>query len=366
MFIIILTIFISVASAKAKPVTEFKSEGQQVRVHLILEKVNDVIWGFDFFPGGEEIIFTERSGSIKILNLKTKKIRSVSGAPEVKQVGQGGLMDIVLHPDFKKNKTVFLSFSQEYKEGVGTVIAQARLEESALNNLKILFRADPPGDGGVHFGSRIVFGKNKTLFFGVGDRGDRDKAQKLNLPNGKLFRISEDGSIPKDNPFVDQKSAIHSIWSLGHRNPQGMAIHPETGELWEQEHGPRGGDEINKIKKGANYGWPIITYGKEYWGPSIGPKKKAGLEQAVKYFVPSIAPSSLMIYSGKLFKKWRGDFFSAALKLTHINRVVIQNDKPIKEERFLEDLDERIRHIKEAPNGEIFFSTDSGKIYQMK
>ena len=276
-------------------------------------------------------------------------------------------------PSSPKTNSCFFSYSARYGGGVGTRIAKARLVGSRLTQLQELFSALPLGSGGRHFGSRILFGppsagggSSDLLFFGVGDRGDRHKAQKLNFPNGKLFRIKQDGSIPPDNPFVKTEGALPAIWSLGHRNPQGMAW-DASGHLWEQEHGPRGGDEINRIAKGKNYGWPVITYGREYWGPKIGDTHRKGMEQPVKHFTPSIAPSSLMIYSGKLFKKWKGDFFSASLKFTHINRLVITQGKVAKEERFLQrSLGERVRHIREAPSGEIFFSTDRGHLYILR
>ena len=347
----------------ANPIKIFRSANQQVQLDLIKSGLG-VVWGFDFI-NNEKLIFTERNGKMKTLHLEKKVIHEIKGLPKIDSVGQGGLLDIALHPEFSKNSWVFMSFTQKYDAGVGTIIAKAQLQNNKLINYKELFRTNPPGSGGQHFGSRIVFGKDNTIFFGVGDRGNRPRVQKLKYPNGKLFRIKQDGSIPEDNPFLGNKDAIKSIWSLGHRNPQGMAIHPETGELWEQEHGPKGGDEINLIKKGLNYGWPIITYGKEYGGSTIGPKSKPGLEQPIKHFTPSIAPSSLMIYSGKLFKKWKGNFFSASLKLKHLNRIVIKSKKVTREERLLKDLNERLRNVREAPGGEIYFSTDHGNIYKL-
>lgn len=323
-----------------------------------------ILWGFDFFPDGERMIITEREGRMLIYNKRTKKTSVIAGVPDSDQVGQGGLLDVKLHPNFTKNRWLYFSYSKRYDGGVGTIIARGKLNGTNLTGVETLFKSSPPGDGGRHFGSRIVF-KDGYIFFGVGDRGNRDIVQSLNNPNGKVFRIKEDGSIPADNPFANVKDAVPGIWSYGHRNPQGMDIHPETGEIWEQEHGPRGGDEINLIKKGLNYGWPKTTYGKEYWGPSIGPNKLAGTEPPVKYYVPSIAPSSLMIYSGKMFPEWKNRFFNAALKAQVINVVKIENGKAGNEMNLVGDLNERIRHIEEAPNGAIYFSTDSGNIYRI-
>ena len=194
-------------------------------------------------------------------------------------------MDVRLHPDFSTNKLVYFTYSQDYEGGTGTKVARATLSGNSLKNVETLYRSSPPGDTGQHFGSRIVF-KDGYIFFGIGDRGERNKVQSLSIPYGKVYRLHEDGRIPEDNPFQDKEGSVPGMWSYGHRNPQGMAVHPETGEVWEQEHGPRGGDEINLIKKGANYGWPKATYGKEYHGPSIAPPKMAGTEQPVKYYTP--------------------------------------------------------------------------------
>ncbi len=322
-----------------------------------------IVWGFDFLEEGK-LILAHKKGGLSLFS-EGQKLIKVLGVPTSTTFGQGGLMDVRVHPD-KKN-LLFFSYVSRYQNGHGTIIARATLEGDKLKDVKTLFRPSPPGKTSRHFGSRIVFGKGDVLFFGIGDRGDRDTAQLLNSPNGKLYRIHSDGRIPKDNPFVKVKGAIPAVWSYGHRNPQGMAIHPATGELWEQEHGPRGGDEINRILKGKNYGWPVITYGREYWGPKIGATHKEGMQQPVKYFVPSIAPSSLMIYSGKLFPQWKHHFFSAALKLQHLNRLKIdKNHQVLEEERLLKDLGKRIRHVRESPSGEIWFSSDEGGLYKMR
>ena len=394
-----------------KVVRTVSSEGQKAILEHLSESWSTkrgVIWGFDFLPLSDKnaanlkkksnkkgntynaktfhtaskghfprLIVTERGGQMYILSLLDGDKKVISGLPKMVEIGQGGLMDVRVHPQFSQNKWIFFSYVARYEGGTGTIVAKAQLDDLKLKNIKILFRSSPPGSGGRHFGCRIVF-KDNTIYFAIGDRGDRHKAQDLSYPNGKVYRIYEDGSIPKDNPFVGQKlkngrMALDAIWSYGHRNPQGLAIHPHTGELWEQEHGPRGGDEINLIKKGKNYGWPVITYGREYWGPSIGTTHKSGMQQPVKFYVPSIAPSSLMIYSGRLFTAWKGNLFSTALRDPHIDRIVIKNKKRskglvpevFKQESLLNDFPERIRHIREAPNGQIIFSTDSGNFYRL-
>ncbi len=349
---------------------EITSLGQKIAVERVASNLG-IVWGFDFLQEGH-LILAHKDGRMSLLkeghSSRRQTIVPVKGVPPSTSFGQGGLMDVRVHP--KDKSQIFFSYVSRYQNGHGTIIARATLQGNQIENVKTLFRTTPPGKTGRHFGSRIVFGAKDTLFFGVGDRGERDKAQLLNAPNGKLYRIHRDGRIPKDNPFVGKKGALPAIWSYGHRNPQGMAIHPATGDLWEQEHGPRGGDEINHIIKGANYGWPIITYGREYWGPSIGTTHKEGMRQPVKYFVPSIAPSSLMIYSGKLFSQWKHHFFSAALELQHLNRLDIrqqgQTFRVAAEERLLKELNQRIRHVREAPSGKIWFSTDQGNLYQMR
>ena len=322
-----------------------------------------VVWGMVFL-NDREILFTEREGQFKKLNLKTKRIQSLSGAPEVYARGQGGLMDVALHPHFQKNKKVYFSYSKRKKRKQTMAVAVGILKRKQLIQVKDIFEAQPIVSSSIHFGSRLVFDKQGFLFVTVGDRGKRHSAQNLKTHLGKILRLTDRGAPPPDNPFVSVKEAQPEIWSLGHRNPQGIFIHPETGELWEQEHGPRGGDEINQIQKGQNYGWPVITFGREYWGPSIGEGRvKKGMKQPVKHFTPSIAPSSLLIYSGKVFKKWKGDFFSGALVLTHLNRLKIIKGKV--EERLLSQLKLRVREVIEGPDGLIYLSTDEGKILRL-
>lgn len=376
------------SNKKTKIAYTVHSEKQKITVeHLSKFWSEDlgIIWGFDFLPSSHtddqdlpKLIVTEKEGKMYFLSLTDGHKEPISGLPQMVETGQGGLMDVKLHPQFTKNKWVFFSYVARYEGGTGTIVARAKLQGSKLRDIKTLFKSSPPGSGGRHFGCRIAFKEGK-IYFAIGDRGDRHKAQDLSYPNGKVYRMNEDGSIPEDNPFVGKKlkngrKVLAAIWSYGHRNPQGLVVHPHTGQLWEQEHGPRGGDEINLIKKGKNYGWPVITYGKEYWGPSIGTTHKKGMEQPIKFYVPSIAPSSLMIYSGRLFTNWKGDFFSTALRDPHISRVVIKNTKRhggmvpkvFKQESILNDFPYRIRHISEIPNGQIIFSTDSGHFYRLR
>ena len=362
---------------------QYSSTSEPFTVEVLAKNLN-LIWGMTFI-NDKEILFTERKGFIKILNIHTGKITHVSGAPKVYAKGQGGLLDVALHPYFSKNNKIYLSYSKVMHRKQTTAIAVGILkrkrlysskgsknkkkvtEQIEITSLKDIFLARPFVSASRHFGSRLVFDKKGFLYVTIGDRTKRDLAQKLDNHFGKILRLNDQGKVPKDNPFVSVKDALPEIWSFGHRNSQGLFIHPKTGELWEQEHGPRGGDEINLIKKGKNYGWPVITHGREYWGPRIGEgNKKKGMEQPIKYYVPSIAPSGLLIYSGKKFKKWKNNFFSGALVLEHLNRLEIKKQKVIKEERLLSDLEFRVRHVIEGPKGFIYISVDRGKILRLK
>ena len=349
-----------------------------------------VVWGMTFI-NEEDILFTERSGNIKILHTRNGKVSSVQGAPTVYAKGQGGLLDIAIHPHFSKNRTIYFSYSKIKGSKQTTAVAKAVLKGQKIVQRKDIFIAQPFLSAVRHFGSRLVFAPSSGqvspsgakgphqwfLYVTVGDRAHRNYAQKLNNHLGKILRLTDQGQAPQDNPFVSVKGALPEIWSYGHRNPQGLFIHPETGQLWGQEHGPRGGDEINLIKKGGNYGWPVITYGKEYWGPAIGEGfVKQGMEQPVKYYTPSIAPSGLLIYSGKQFKNWKNSFFSGALVLRHLNRLEIIHPqrktlrprvpRAGREERLLSHLNFRVRHVIEGPKGYIYLSVDAGKILKLK
>lgn len=318
---------------------------------------NDVIWGFDFLDE-KKIIFTERSGPINILDMTTGKTQSIKNLPKVEQHGQGGMLDVSLHPEFKNNNWVYLSYSVKESDGVETRISRAKLIDNSFQDLQILFTSNSKSNKGEHFGSRIVFDGQGHIFFSVGDRGNRDDAQKLTFANGKIHRLKDDGKIPGDNPFVHQKNSVQSIWSYGHRNPQGLYFDIQTNTLWENEHGPKGGDEINIIQKGKNYGWPLVTYGREYYGPKIGTTEKPGIVQPIYYFIPSIAPSSLTMHQNHLY--------SGALVLTHLNRVILKDQKFIREERLMESAKERIRNVRSGPEDLLYVSTDSGKIIQIK
>ena len=344
---------------------KYSSTSEPFAVEVLAEGLG-VVWGMVFI-NKKEMLFTERTGNIKKLNIQTGEINSVSGAPQVYIRGQGGLLDVALHPRFSKNRKIYISYSKIVGKKQTTAVAVGILKGNKLAQIKDIFVASPAVSSSRHFGSRLVFDKKGFLYITVGDRVKRHSAQKKDNHLGKVLRLTDAGKAPKDNPFVSIKKALPEIWSIGHRNSQGLFIHPETGELWEQEHGPRGGDEINLIKKGKNYGWPVITHGREYWGPKIGKGvRKQGMEQPIKYYVPSIAPSGLLIYSGKRFKKWKNNFFSGSLVLRHLNRLRVVKQKVQKEERLLSDLRFRVRNVIEGPQGFIYVCVDQGKILRLK
>lgn len=332
----------------------FASESMKVKPETLLTGLG-IPWSIEFLDN-QTLIFSERSGKIKTYHLQSKTLTNILGAPISAEHGQGGLLDLHRHPEFAKNKTLYLSYTKKISARYTTALSMAQLEGAELKSLKEIFVANNPSAKGEHFGARMAHDDNDHLYFTVGDRNSRDLAQKLDADQGKVHRIKLDGTIPSDNPFFTQLNARKTIWSYGHRNPQGLVYDFANKVLWESEHGPRGGDEINKIEKGRNYGWPVITYGREYWGPRIGRTRQAGMEQPVYYYVPSIAPCGLELYQGGLF--------SGALALTHLNRLDFKKNQ-WHETRILTEIAERIRDVKLGPDGLVYFSTDSGKIIRV-
>lgn len=344
-----------------------QSEAENFIVEQIAEGLG-IPWGMAFLSA-DEVIITERDGNVYVLSIKTGALRPVKGVPTVRVEGQGGLLDVAVPRDYKQTHWIYFTYVKE-KQGKGvTVLAQAILKGASLTRWQDLLITKSATNTGRHFGSRIAFDDKGYVYFGVGERGVRPNAQDLSNHAGTVIRLKRDGRIPKDNPFIGKVGALPEIWSYGHRNPQGIVFDYTNKRLWVIEHGPRGGDEINLILPGRNYGWPVISYGKEYWGPvAVGEgTHRKGMEQPVKQYTPSIAPGSLMLYSGKAFPAWKGNLFAGALKLTHINRIMLDsNARAIGEERLLKDMNERIRALVESPQGWIYFSTDSGKIYRLK
>jgi len=344
---------------------------QSEKANFVLEEVLyglDIPWGMAFVSDNQ-ILVTERDGTIKLVDTQRKTLTPVQGAPEVHAEGQGGLLDVAVPPDFKPGDWIYFTFARDINGEGATTLARAKLSSNRLTQWQDLLQTQSATDTGFHFGSRIAFDEKGYVYFGVGDRGERSMSQDLSNHIGSVMRLYRDGRVPKDNPFVKRKDVPPEIWSYGHRNPQGMAYDPTHQRLWLIEHGPRGGDEINLVLPGRNYGWPVISYGKEYWGPvAVGEgTHREGMEQPVKQYTPSIAPGSLLLYTGDSFPAWRGNLFAGALKLEHINRVTLdENGKAIGEERLLEDLEERIRSLAQSPQGWLYFATDSGSLYVIK
>ena len=317
-------------------------------------------WGLVFLPDGR-ILVTERPGRLRYVDRSGNVSKPLNGVPEVFARGQGGLLDVALDPDFADNRLVYLSYAQPGKGGGGTAVGRGRLIEGNLEDFKVIFRQVPKANTKVHFGSRLVFSRDGKLFITIGERGQRDRAQDFSIHRGQVVRIMPDGSVPEDNPFVGRRGYRPETWSHGHRDPQGAALHPETGKLWTVEHGARGGDEINIPMRGRNYGWPVISYGRHYSGLEIGEgTHKEGMEQPVYYWDPSIAPSGLTFYTADAFPAWKGDLLIGALRGTMVVRLALEGKKVVKEERMLRSLNERIRDVRQGPDGFVYLLTDSG------
>lgn len=317
-------------------------------------------WGLALLPDGRMLI-TERAGRLRLIDQNGKASAPLKGVPKVAAGGQGGLLDITLSPTFDQDSLVYLSFSEPGPGGSGTAVARGRLGADALEDVQVIWRQTPKVESSLHFGSRIVFAPNDTMFVTTGDRyNQRPKVQDLSTTIGKVIRLKSDGSIPDDNPFVKRSDARPEIWSYGHRNIQAAALHPETNELWTVEHGARGGDELNNPQAGKNYGWPVITYGIDYSGEKIGEgTEKAGMEQPVYYWDPVIAPSGAVFYTGDAFKEWKGNLLIGSMTPGGLVRLELENGKVAKETRYLGDLGERIRDVQQGADGSIYLITDS-------
>jgi aldose sugar dehydrogenase len=328
-------------------------------------------WALQFLPDGRMLV-TERPGRMRIVSKDGQLSAPVEGVPKVAAINQGGLLDLAVDPKFASNGLVYFTFAEPRGgESNGTSVARARLvldgEGGRLDDLKIIFRQQPAATGGLHFGSRIAFADDGTLFVTLGERYQKDYAQDLTRQWGKVVRITTDGMPPPDNPAFGPKAAS-GIWSYGHRNPQSAAIHPVTRKLWIVEHGPQGGDEINIPEKGKNYGWPVIGYGIDYSGAKLhASTSKEGMEQPVYYWAPSIAPSGMAFYTGDRYPGWKGNLFVGALAQQHLARLVLDGDQVIAEERLLSSLAERIRDVRQGPDGLLYVLTDSsnGRILRL-
>ena len=350
-----------VAAAPCATLAEvFKSEEHAFRVVEVASGL-DHPWGLAFLPDGRMLV-TERPGRLRTVTAEGRlDPEPVAGVPRVHASGQGGLLDVALHPDFGENGWVYLSYAAGNWGRAGTEVVRGRLRGKRLGEVEVLFRALPKSGGGRHFGSRLRFAPDGHLFISLGDRGDRRRAQDPGDHAGSIVRLRDDGTIPPDNPFTGAGGARPEIYTVGNRNVQGLALHPETGVLFAHEHGPRGGDEVNVVRRGANYGWPVISYGREYGsGAPVGEgAHRDGMAQPIHEWTPSIAPSGLTVYDGDRFPGWRGNLFVGALRFRLVARLVLDGERVVHEERLLEDRYGRIRDVRTGPDGLLYLLTDA-------
>ena len=372
---IVFALLLSGAALSGESVTgTYDSEKVRFRLVSVAENLTRP-WGMAFLPDGARdgdlditggILVTERSGGLKLI--LGERIIDIGGVPRVASVGQGGLLDIALHPEFNQNDYIYFTYSASYGSGYGTRVGRGRLVDGNIEEFEVLFSMGHPTRGSHHFGSRLAFGGDGTLFFTIGDRGDRTRAPDLGQHAGKILRINDDGSIPRDNPYVGERGALPEIFSFGHRNAQGLIFDDMTGTLWAHEHGPKGGDEVNIIRGGVNYGWPEITYGREYSGAYIAPSAKPGLEQPIIYWAPSIAPSGLAMYRSDTFPEWRGNLFAGALAGQELRRMVVSGNEIVHQETLLKNRVGRIRDVREGPDGNLWILIDDaqGKLIRIE
>lgn len=338
------------------------SEKQRFKVVTLTEGLEHP-WGVAFLPDGRRLV-TERPGRLRLVGPDGRlDPQPISGLPPIVAKNQGGLLDVALHPDYPRNGWLYLSYVGEGPGGYGTEVLRARLEGHALRDLQVLFRLQPKSSTSHHFGSRLVFDRKGYLYITLGDRGDKDRAQKLDDHAGSVIRLHDDGRVPDDNPFVGQGAARPEKFTLGNRNLQGAALHPASGEIWAHEHGPQGGDEINIIRAGVNYGWPVITYGRNYGiGTKIGEgTAKPGMAQPLLHWTPSIAPSGMAFYTGQRFPQWQDNLFVGALRGEMLVRLELDGERVVQQERLLEDKVGRIRDVRTGPDGLLYLLIDSAQ-----
>lgn len=353
--------------ARADAVSQ--SEAGPIRITEVARGLENP-WALAFLPDGR-LLVTERPGRMRIVSASGELSPPIAGVPAVHARGQGGLLDVVLAPDFATSRRIYFSYAQPASGGARSAVASATLDLAGLRltELKVIFTQRDAVDGNNHWGSRLVFDRAGNLFITLGDRySERDRAQALDTHFGKIVRIRPDGGVPADNPYVGRAGALPEIWSYGHRNVQGAVLHPHTGELWATEHGPQGGDELNRVLPGRNYGWPVITHGREYvTGFRIGEgAERADVEPSRLQWTPSIAPSGLAFYSGEAFPAWKGNLFAGALKFRMLARLVLDGDTVVKEERLLTDQGIRIRDVRQGPDGRLWLLDDGdGRVLRL-
>ncbi len=366
--LIILVIFCSFLKPAIAAENKSGQQTHEVQISTYATGLNQP-WGMTFLPDGR-LLVTEKQGNLRIIDRSGAVSTPVMGMPAVDTKGQGGLLDIVLDPDYTNNQVIYFSYAKSAADGhARTAVGKAKLVGQQLQDVTTIWQQAQTYQAGYHYGSRLVFDRTGHLFVTLGDRGNKENVQDMSTHFGKVVRIDTNGKPAKDNPFLDKPNVLPDIYSSGHRNVQGAFLHPLTGQLWGNEHGPRGGDEINLIQAGNNYGWPTITYGINYNGTPITDKTAMdGMQQPIHYWDPSIATSGMLIYSGEAFPHWQGDIFTGALKLMHLNRIKLdENNKVVVEERLLKEQKQRIRAIEQGPQGYIYVAIDNpeGKILKI-
>lgn len=363
-----LSLFIKNYDYEKDYIAEVKEAGKGYTVEVVVDGL-EIPWGMEFLPDGDMLI-AEKKGTLSRFS-KTTGLTPIKGLPPVRAAGQGGLMDLKLHPQYEENGWLYISYSYidaDNPRNGNTAIIRARLQGDALTDIQEIYRGYPAVSTNHHFGNRMLFDREGYLYFSNGERGRRDDfPQALDNTNGKIHRLYDDGSVPADNPFVGQPDVAESIYSYGHRNPQGLALHPESGAVWEHEHGPRGGDEINIIKKGANYGWPIISYGINYNGTRFTDlTEQAGMEQPLFYYVPSIAPCGMAFLTGDKYPGWKNNLLIGSLRFQYLERVVLKDSLVIHQEKMLEELNSRVRDVRIGPDGYIYVALEGpGRIVRL-
>ena len=349
------------ALAQDRPAV-INSEKHSFRVVTLLTALENP-WSVAFLPDGRMLV-TERAGRLRLVGQDFRlDLKPIAGLPDVVSQGQGGLFDVVLHPEYAQNGWIYWAYNAPGAGGWGTALARGKLQGSRMTEVQVLFSMKPKTRSSQHFGGRIVFDKAGMLYLTLGDRGDKERAQKLDDHAGSVIRLHDDGRVPIDNPFVKRAEALPEKWTLGNRNMQGASLHPKTGELWTHEHGPQGGDEVNVMRAGLNYGWPVITYGVNYgFGTRIGEgQTKPGMVQPLHLWVPSIAPSGMAFVSGSKFPQWTGDLLVGALRDQMLVRLELDGEKVVREERLLRGLVGRIRDVRMGPDGLVYLLTDDAE-----
>ena len=368
LFLVTIIIFLNLfycCSQSKKSNIKIDNELEPIYTTKIVIPNLKVPWGMAFISENE-LLITERSGELIYFKDSIKKI--VKGLPKIYVKGQGGLLDIELHPNYNENGWIYISYSSfnDEKKGANTAIMRFRIKNFQIIDEEIIYQANPFTKSPNHWGSRIEFDNDGYLYFSIGDRFNRDEnPQNIDVDGGKIYRIHDDGKIPNDNPFVENLNSKKAIFTYGHRNPQGMVKHPNTGEIWIHEHGPKGGDEINIIKKGENYGWPRVTFGKNYNGTKItNDTTLPGLKDPLFYWVPSIAPSGMTFVTSKIYPDWKGNLLVGSLSFQYLERVVLKNEKVIKREKLLENIG-RVRNVKQGPDGYVYVAIDGKGVIKL-